>query len=71
MRFDVPVVGPGTLAAMREAGARVLALDAGRTLLIDRPQFLAQAEASSVAVWGLSPPSAGEPPSAAGGASDG
>ncbi len=62
MRFDVPVVGPGTLAAMREAGARVLALDAGRTLLIDRPQFLAQAEASSVAVWGLSPPSAGEPP---------
>jgi hypothetical protein len=71
MRFDVPVVGPGTLAAMREAGARVLALDAGRTLLIDRPQFLEQAEASSVAVWGLSPPSAGEPASAVGGANDG
>ena len=29
MRFDVPVVGPGTLDAMREAGARVLAVDAG------------------------------------------
>ena len=36
MRFDVPVVGAGTLVAMREAGARVLAVDAGRTLLIDR-----------------------------------
>jgi hypothetical protein len=77
MRFDVPVVGPGTLAAMREARARVLALDAGRTLLIDRPQFLEQAEAAGVAVWGLSPPSVGnpppvaEPPAAAGGASDG
>ena len=59
MRFDVPVVGPGTLAAMREAGARVLALDAGRTLLIDRPAFLEQAEAASVAVWGLSPPARG------------
>ena len=55
MRFDVPVVGPGTLAAMREAGARALALDAGRTLLLDKPAFLEQAQAAGVAVWGLSP----------------
>ena len=53
MRFDVPVVGPGTLDAMHEAGARVLALDAGRTLLIDRAEFLARADAIAVAVWGL------------------
>ncbi len=56
MRFDVPVVGAGTLAAMREAGSRVLAVDAGRTLLIDRVAFLAQAEADGVAVLGLEPP---------------
>jgi DUF1009 family protein len=56
MRFDVPVVGPGTLDAMQEARARVLALDAGRTLLVDRSAFLARAEAGGVAVWGLSPP---------------
>jgi hypothetical protein len=55
MRFDVPVVGPGTLDAMREAGSRVLALDAGRTLLIDRAAFLARAEAEGVAVLGLEP----------------
>ena len=53
MRFDVPVVGEGTLVAMREAGSRVLAVDAGRTLLIDRAAFLAQAEADGVAVLGL------------------
>jgi UDP-2,3-diacylglucosamine hydrolase len=53
MRFDVPVVGEGTLVAMREAGSRVLALDAGRTLLIDRAAFLAHAEAEGVAVLGL------------------
>jgi DUF1009 family protein len=53
MRFDVPVVGPGTLDAMQEAGSRVLALEAGRTLLIDRADFLARAEAMGVAVWGL------------------
>ena len=50
MRFDVPVVGPGTLDAMREAGARVLAIDAARTLLIDRPAFLERADAERVAV---------------------
>jgi DUF1009 family protein len=55
MRFDVPVVGEGTLAAMGEAGSRVLAVDAGRTLLIDREAFLARAEAQGVAVLGLDP----------------
>jgi DUF1009 family protein len=55
MRFDVPVVGPGTLDAMREAGARVLAIDAGRTLLLDRPAFLERADAERVAVFGLDP----------------
>jgi hypothetical protein len=55
MRFDVPVVGPGTLDAMREAGARVLAVDAGRTLLLDRPAFLERADAERVAVFGLDP----------------
>jgi hypothetical protein len=53
MRFDVPVVGAGTLLAMREAGSRVLAVDARRTLLIDRAAFLAQAEADGIAVLGL------------------
>ena len=53
MRFDVPVVGAGTLAAMREAGARVLALEAGRTLILDRPAFLAEAAGAGIAVWGM------------------
>ena len=53
MRFDVPVVGAGTLAVMREAGARVLALEAGRTLILDRPAFLAEADAAHIVVWGM------------------
>ncbi|HET7746418.1 MAG TPA: UDP-2,3-diacylglucosamine diphosphatase LpxI, partial [Vicinamibacteria bacterium] len=40
-RFDVPVIGPGTVQAMSEAGAAVLAVEAGRTLLLDRPALLA------------------------------
>jgi DUF1009 family protein len=55
MRFDVPVVGRATLEVMAEAQARVLALDAGRTLMIDKSAFLEQADAAGVAVWGLGP----------------
>jgi hypothetical protein len=55
LRFDVPVVGLATLDAMKEAGSRTLALEAGRTLLIDKGELLARADAAEVAVWGLSP----------------
>jgi DUF1009 family protein len=58
MRFDVPVVGEGTLDAMRDAGARVLAIDAGRTLLIDRSAFLERADREGMAVVGLRLPEA-------------
>jgi hypothetical protein len=54
MRFDVPVVGPATLEAMREAGASVLALDAGKALLIDKETFLRVAERDGVKVFGMS-----------------
>lgn len=58
MRFDVPVVGEGTLDAMREAGARVLAIDAARTLLLDRSAFLERADSERLAVFGLEPAAA-------------
>jgi DUF1009 family protein len=55
MRFDVPVVGRGTLLAMAEAGAGTLAVDAGKTLLIDKAEFLAEADGRDLAVWGMEP----------------
>ncbi|MBI3483697.1 MAG: UDP-2,3-diacylglucosamine diphosphatase LpxI, partial [Acidobacteria bacterium] len=36
MRFDVPVVGLPTMEVMKRANATALAIDAGRTLLMDR-----------------------------------
>jgi len=56
VRFDVPVVGPGTVAAMSEAQARVLAVQAGATLLLDRAELLAQSDRTDVAVWGFEAP---------------
>lgn len=52
MRFDVPVVGLPTLAAMEKAGARVLSVDAGRTLVLDGAQFYARADAQGATVVG-------------------
>jgi DUF1009 family protein len=52
MRFDVPVVGKATLATMSEAGASVLAVEAGKTLLFDRPELLADADRRGIAVFG-------------------
>jgi len=53
--FDVPVAGPATIAVMRETGTTALAVDAGRTLLLDREEMLAAADAAGVAVVGYEP----------------
>lgn len=52
MRFDVPIVGLATIQAMRVAGAKVLSVDAGRTLIFDRDAFLASANEAGIAVVG-------------------
>ncbi len=53
--FDVPVIGPQTIAVMRETGATALAIDAGRTLLIDREQLLARANEEQIAIIAVQP----------------
>jgi len=39
LRFDMPTIGIGTLESAAAAGARVLCIEAGRTILVDRPQL--------------------------------
>jgi DUF1009 family protein len=52
MRFDVPIVGLATIDAMRAAGASVLSVDAGRTLLFDLPELTAAADQAGIAIVG-------------------
>ena len=52
MRFDVPVVGIPTIQAMVRAGATVLALDAGKTLMFDKPRLIAAASDHGIAIVG-------------------
>jgi DUF1009 family protein len=51
--FDVPVAGLGTVATMRETGTTAMAVDAGRTLLLDREEMLARAAEAGIAVVGV------------------
>jgi hypothetical protein len=53
LRFDVPAVGPATVETCRAAGVAVLALEAGKTLLLERDAFLAAAEAAGLVVVGV------------------
>jgi UDP-2,3-diacylglucosamine hydrolase len=52
MRFDVPVVGVRTIAAMQAAGADGLSVDAGRTLVLDGEAFARAADAAGIVVVG-------------------
>lgn len=55
MRFDVPVVGASTIAAMRAAGATALSVDAGKTLMIDGDSTIKAADSAEIAIVGRRP----------------
>ena len=60
MRFDVPTIGPGTLESMVAAGARVLAVEAGRTIILDAPQVIALADRHKLILVAVDPDARGE-----------
>lgn len=53
MRFDVPTIGVGTLESMLASGARVLAVEAGRTIIIDEAEVVAMANQNKLAIVAL------------------
>ncbi len=61
MRFDVPVVGLSTVETMKRTGATALAIDAGRTLLFDRPKLIELADTAGIAIQAFSPDQVAEP----------
>ncbi len=55
MRFDVPTIGPETIRNLRNAGCTCLVVEAGKTLIVDKPVTLALADKLGIAVVGMSP----------------
>lgn len=50
MRFDVPTVGPETIANLAQHGAKMLVIEADKTLVIDREPMLAAASDAGIVV---------------------
>jgi UDP-2,3-diacylglucosamine hydrolase len=53
MRFDVPVIGLKTVEVMQKSNATVLAVDAAKTLLFERPRLLEAANQAGISIVGM------------------
>jgi len=53
MRLDVPVVGLNTLKSMIEVGARVLAVEAHRSIIINKERLIKEAEEAGISIVGF------------------
>ena len=52
-RFDLPATGSATIATLAEVGGRVLAVEAGQSLLFDREAMIAAADQAGISVVGV------------------
>ena len=55
MRFDVPTIGLTTIENLYRAGARVLAIEAGKTIVIDQPDVVALADRHGLSIVAVDP----------------
>lgn len=49
-RFDVPTVGPDTIRTLKSCGAKMLLIEAKKTLIVERERMISEAEAAGVVV---------------------
>lgn len=50
MRFDLPTIGPLTIDRLAQAGGTAIAIEAGKTILLDRPRTLALANRRGITI---------------------
>jgi len=55
LRFDVPVIGLNTIQCVQEAGGGVLAIEAGKTLILDKEKLLQWANKEKISIVGVKP----------------
>jgi DUF1009 family protein len=53
MLFDVPVIGRDTIPVLQETGTTAVAIEAGKTLLLDKEDLLHAADEARVTIVGL------------------
>ena len=52
-RFDIPVIGITTLNTMTEVHARILAIEAGSTLIFDKHEVVELAKKNNITIIAL------------------
>lgn len=55
LRFDVPVIGLKTLDTLRRSRVSAMAVEAGKTLMMDRAEFIAGCDRDRIAVVAVAP----------------
>lgn len=55
MRFDVPTIGTSTIENLVKARARVLAIEAGKTIVLDQPEVVALADRHGLTIVAVDP----------------
>ncbi|MBC20219.1 MAG: hypothetical protein CMJ74_08150 [Planctomycetaceae bacterium] len=58
MRFDVPTIGLGTVRSLHEAGGRVLAIEAKKTIVVGEDELIAYADQHKLVIVSFSRPEA-------------
>lgn len=53
LRFDLPAIGPGTIATMQSVHALTLAVEAGRSVVLDRDAMVRRADEAGISVVGV------------------
>ncbi|MBN3037802.1 MAG: UDP-2,3-diacylglucosamine diphosphatase LpxI, partial [Candidatus Omnitrophica bacterium] len=53
MRFDIPLVGPKTIDSLSQAQCAVLAMEAGKTLFLNKQECIEQAEQKKICLVGI------------------
>jgi len=52
MRFDMPCVGPETIRGLAQNGGKCLVVEAGKTIIIDKPETIRLADELGIAILG-------------------
>jgi DUF1009 family protein len=52
-RLDLPVIGLSTVRTLKEAGASVMAVEAGKTIIIDKEKVIGEADRNRLCLMGI------------------
>jgi DUF1009 family protein len=53
MRFDIPVIGLRTIETLKESKVSVLAVESGKTLILEIDEVIKKADENKICIFGI------------------